>query len=112
ALMWATYNSVHLTMRARGVEWGYRGGPAVLGQGLRSMLERLIGRLAAMGSMLVGIPTAIPLVPDGEPREVTFPVLLIPGLGLGLLTSVRARPTPSQWALGLGALTVASAWLR
>ncbi len=112
ALMWASYNSLHLMIRFRGVAWGYRGGPAVLGGGLRSALERLVTRLAVMGSILVGILTALLLVPGGEPREVTFQVLLIAGLVLGLLTSVRARPTPSQWALGLGALTVASAWLR
>jgi len=62
--------------------------------------------------MLVGILTAVLLVPGGEPREVTFQVLLIAGLVLGLLSAARARPTPSQWALGLGVLTVASAWLR
>jgi len=84
----------------------------VLSEGLRTALERLIGRLSVMGSMLVGILTAVLLVPGGEPREVTFQVMLIAGLVLGLLTAARARPTPSQWAFGLGALTVASAWLR
>ena len=111
-LLWASYNSLHLLLRARGVEWGYRGGPAVLGDGLRQALERLIGRLSVMGSILVGILMALLLVPGGEPREVTFQVLLIAGVVLGLLTAARARPTPSQWALGLGALTVLSAWLR
>ena len=112
ALLWASYNSLHLTMRFRGVGWGYQGGPAVLGEGLRAALERLIGRLSVVGSMLVGVLTAILLVPGGQPREVTFQVLLIAGLVLGLLTAARGRPTPSQWALGLGALTVASSWLR
>jgi PTS system mannose-specific IID component len=111
-LLWACYNAIHLVMRVRGVEWGYRGGPGVLSEGLRTALERLIGRLSVMGSMLVGILTAVLLVPGGEPREVTFQVMLIAGLVLGLLTAARARPTPSQWAFGLGALTVASAWLR
>ena len=111
-LLWACYNSLHLVMRARGVEWGYRSGPSVLSEGLRATLERLINRLSVMGSMLVGILTAVLLVPRGEPREVTFQVMLIAGLVLGLLSASRARPTPSQWALGLGALAVASAWLR
>jgi len=112
ALLWASYNAVHLPMRVQGVSWGYRAGPAVLAHGLRSALDRMISRLSVVGSMLVGVLTAMLLVPGGQPREVTFQVLLIAGLVLGLLTAARARPTPSQWALGLGALTVASAWLR
>jgi mannose PTS system EIID component len=111
-LLWVCYNSFHLLLRARGVQWGYKGGPAVLGNGLQPALERLIGRLATIGSMLVGILTALLLVPGGEPREVTFQVLLIAGLVVGLLTASRARPTPSQWALGLGAITLVAAWLR
>jgi PTS system mannose-specific IID component len=111
-LLWLSYNALHLMIRSRGVQWGYRAGPSVLNEGLRVGIERLIGRLAVMGSILVGILTALLLVPGGEPREVTFQVLLIAGLVLGLVTAARARPTPSQWALGLGMLTMASAWLR
>jgi PTS system mannose-specific IID component len=110
--MWMVYNLLHLGMRWRGVGWGYRSGPAVLGEGLRPALERLIDRIATLGSLLVGVLTAVLMVPRGEPRDVTFQVLLIAGLMLGLLTAARARPSPSQWALGLGALAVVSAWLR
>jgi len=110
--MWLVYNLVHLGMRWRGVGWGYRSGPAVLAEGLRPALERLIERIATLGSLLVGVLMALLLVPHGEPREITFQILLIAGLMLGLLTATRARPTPSQWALGLGVMAVVSAWLR
>jgi PTS system mannose-specific IID component len=111
-VMWVCYNALHLGMRHRGILWGYRGGPGVMGDGLREALERLIGRVAVMGAMLVGVLTAMLMVPGGAPRDVTFQVLLIGGMVVGLLTAARARPTPSQWALGLGAMTVASAWWR
>ncbi|TMQ70155.1 MAG: HPr family phosphocarrier protein [Candidatus Eisenbacteria bacterium] len=91
-LLWASYNSLHLLLRARGVEWGYRGGPAVLGDGLRQALERLIGRLSVMGSILVGILMALLLVPGGEPREVTFQVLLIAGVGRRASAPPTATP--------------------
>jgi PTS system mannose-specific IID component len=110
--MWLVYNLVHLGMRWRGVGWGYRSGPAVLAEGLRPALERFIDRVATLGALLVGVLTALLLVPNGEPREITFQILLIAGLVLGLLTATRARPTPSQWALGLGLMAVVSAWLR
>lgn len=111
-LLWLCYNVLHQGLRWRGVTWGYRGGPAVLGGGLRVALDRLIGRLATLGAILAGVLMAMLLVPGGEPRSVPFQVLLVAGLVLGLLTGVRARPTPTQWALGLGALAIASAWLR
>ena len=111
-LMWLSYNVLHQGLRWRGVTWGYRGGPAVLGSGLRDALDRLIGRLAVVGAILTGVLMAMLLVPGGEPRSVPFQVLVIGGLVLGLVTSARARPTPSQWALGFGALALVSAWLR
>ena len=110
--LWLVYNLVHLGMRWRGVGWGYRAGPAVLAEGLRPALERLINRVATLGSLLVGVLMALLLVPHGEPREITFQILLIAGLVLGLLTATRARPTTTQWALGLGVMAVVSAWLR
>jgi len=110
--MWLVYNLVHQGMRWRGVTWGYRQGPGVLGEGLRESLDRLVSRVGLMGCVLAGVLMAMMLVPGGNPRGVTFQVLLMAGLVLGLLTTVRARPTPSQWALGLGLLTVVAAWLR
>jgi PTS system mannose-specific IID component len=111
-VMWVCYNAFHISMRFWGVGWGYQGGPGVLGEGLRSAIERLIARMGVIGCVLVGVLTAILLVPGGSPRGLTFQVLLIAGMILGLLAAQRARPTTSQWALGLGALTVASSWLR
>lgn len=112
AVLWAAYNLVHLGMRWRGVHWGYASGPAVLGQGLRENLDALVTRLGIMGSALVGVLMAMLLVPGGDPRSVTFQVLLMAGLVLGLMTTVRARPTPAQWALGMGLLALLAAWMR
>jgi PTS system mannose-specific IID component len=111
-VMWVAYNLVHLGMRWRGVHWGYERGPAVLGAGLRENLDALVTRLGVMGSALVGVATAMMLVPGGDPRTVTYQVLLMAGIVLGLMTTVRSRPTPAQWALGLGLLTVVAAWMR
>jgi PTS system mannose-specific IID component len=110
--LWLSYNLVHLGMRWRGVHWGYARGPAVLGEGLRENLDALVTRLGIMGSALVGVLIAMLLVPGGDPRGVTFQVLLMAGLVLGLMTTVRARPTPAQWALGLGLLSLLAAWMR
>lgn len=111
-VLWVSYNLVHLGMRWRGVHWGYARGPAVLGEGLRENLDALVTRLGVMGSALVGALMAMMLVPGGDPRSVTFQVLLMAGLVLGLMTTVRARPTPAQWALGMGLLTLLAAWMR
>jgi PTS system mannose-specific IID component len=111
-VMWLCYNVVHLWIRWRGVAWGYRRGPGVLGEGLRESLEKLVRRLGTLGSVLVGILMAMLLVPGGAPRSVPFQMLMVAGLLVGLLTAPRARPTPSQWALGLGALAAVVAWLR
>jgi len=58
------------------------------------------------------VATAMMLVPGGHPRSVTYQVLLMAGIVLGLMTTVRSRPSPAHWALGLGLLTVVAAWLR
>ena len=110
--MWIAYNVIHLGVRWRGVTWGYREGPQVLGDPLRASFERLVGRLAVSGSALTGVLVAMLLVPGAESRNPTFQVLLLAGLMLGLLTTTRGRPTPTQWALGFGALTLLAAWLR
>ena len=110
--MWACYNLVHLGLRWRGVGWGYAQGPQVLDDRLRAGFERLVQRLAVSGAALTGVLVAMLLVPGGDPHNPTFQVLLMAGLMLGLLTTTRARPTPTQWALGFGALTLLAAWLR
>lgn len=110
--MWICYNVVHLMVRWRGVSWGYREGPQVLNDSLRAGFERLVGRLGVSGAALTGVLVAMLLVPGGDPHNPTFQVLLMAGLMLGLLTTTRARPTPTQWALGFGALTLIAAWLR
>jgi mannose/fructose/N-acetylgalactosamine-specific phosphotransferase system component IID len=110
--MWICYNLVHGVVRWRGVTWGYREGPQVLNDSLRAGFERLVRRLAVSGAALTGVLVAMLLVPGGDPRNSTFQVLLMAGLMLGLLTTTRARPTPTQWAVGFGALTLMAAWLR
>lgn len=110
--MWICYNVVHLTLRLRAVRWGYAQGPQVLNDSLRAGFERLVRRLAVSGAALTGVLVAMLLAPGGDPHNPTFQVLLMAGLALGLLTTTRARPTPTQWALGFGALTLIAAWLR
>lgn len=109
---WVCYNAVHLLLRWRGVVSGYREGPAVLGAPLRRRLEKLIRRLSTMGAGLVGVLVAALLVPSGEPRNLAFQTTLVAGLMFGLLAALRPRPSPTQWALGLGALCVVATWTR
>lgn len=111
-ILWLCYNAAHQGLRWRGVIWGYRGGPGVLGEGLRDSLERLVSRLSVTGAGITGVLVAMLLVPGGNPREPMFQVLLMAGLMLGLLASTRARPTPTQWALGFGVLATVAAWIR
>ena len=106
------YNLFHLVIRWRGVAWGYRRGPAGLGEGLRERLDTLVARLCVLGAALVGVLVAALLAPGGEPRGLAFQALLAAGLLLGMVAALRARPSPTQWALGLGALCVVAAWLR
>jgi PTS system mannose-specific IID component len=111
-VMWTTYNGFHLVFRIRGVDWGYRQGPGVLGPGLRHRLEWLVRRLNVLGAALIGMVVAVLLAPGGEPRSVTFQAALVGGLVLGLFAALRARPSPTEWALGIGALTLAAVWFR
>ena len=108
----ACYNVLHLGLRWRGVAWGYREGPDVLGEPLRRRLESTVRRLSLIGSGLVGVLVAALLVPGGQPRSLTFQTTLVAGLLFGLLAALRARPSPTQWALGLGALCLAATWMR
>ena len=106
------YNAVHLTLRLRGVSWGYRLGTEVLSQGLRGRLERAVRTTSMFGAALVGLVVAALLVPGGMPQSLTFQATLAGGLTLGLITAQHARPTPTHWALGAGALCMAAAWFR
>jgi mannose PTS system EIID component len=110
--MWVCYNAVHLTLRYRGVAWGYREGPAVLGQGLRSRLEGLVHVLSLLGAALVGVVVAALLVPGGEPQTLTFQATLAGGLALGMLTARAVRPSATHYALGVGGLCMAAVWFR
>jgi mannose PTS system EIID component len=111
-MMWVTYNALHLGLRLWGVSWGYRHGPAVLGTELKARLERVVRRLGLLGAALVGVLVAALLVPGGEPRAVAFQVALVVGLILGLFAALRPRPSPTEWALGVGAVCVVAVWLR
>jgi PTS system mannose-specific IID component len=110
--LWACYNAVHLTMRWRGVAWGYAHGAEVLSTGLRGRLERAVRALAGVGAGLVGVVVAMLLVPNGRPESLPFQATLSGGLALGLVTAQRARPTPTHWALGSGLLCMVAAWFR
>jgi mannose/fructose/N-acetylgalactosamine-specific phosphotransferase system component IID len=110
--LWVCYNAVHLTLRYRGVAWGYREGPAVLGQGLRGRLERLVRMFSLYGAALVGVVVAALLVPGGEPQTLTFQATLTGGLALGMFTAQYARPSATHYALGVGALCLAAVWYR
>jgi PTS system mannose-specific IID component len=110
--LWVCYNAVHLTLRYRGVAWGYRHGPAVLGQGMRERLERMVEWFSLLGAALVGVVVAAVLVPGGEPQSLTFQATLAGGLALGLLTAQHARPSPTQYALGVGGLCLVTVWFR
>lgn len=111
-VMWLAYNIVHLSLRWRGVWWGYREGPSVLNEGLRTAFERLIDRLGVSGAALTGVLVAMLLAPGGNPGNLMFQMLLMAGLMLGILTTARPRPSATQWALGFGGLTLLAAWLR
>lgn len=110
--LWACYASVHLGVRFAGVGWGYAGGPAVLGGRLRGLLEAAVTVLAYAGCIVLGVAVAWSLAPGGEPRPIAVQSALAGGLGLGLLSAQRARPSPTQWALGIGGLVLAAAWLH
>ncbi len=111
-VLWMCYNAVHLTLRLRGVAWAYEQGTEVLSGGVRGRLERAVRTTSALGAALIGVLVATLLVPGGEPQSLTYQATLAGGLALGLLTAQRARPTPTHWALGAGALCLAAAWFR
>ncbi len=106
--LWLCYNIVHLGVRMLGVGWGYRLGPAVLGDPLRHRLTLLTRWLGVLGAGLTGVIVATMLVPGGVPRPIVFQVCLLAGLGVGLVGAQRGRPSPTEWALGVGALCLLS----
>jgi len=112
AALWLSYNAVHLLVRYRGVRWGYVQGPAVLDDVLRRRVSGFVRWLALAGSALVGVVVAEMLVPGGQPRLVSFQVLLAGGLALGIIAAQRSRPSPTQWALGLGGLCALATWFH
>ncbi len=111
-VMWVCYNTLHLGVRLLGVGWGYRAGTAVLDPIQRGRLEDLTRRLSLLGTALVGVVTAWVLAPAGTPRPLVFQAVFAAGLGLGFVASARPRPSPTEWALGAGALCVAATWFR
>jgi PTS system mannose-specific IID component len=111
-VLWLAYALPHLFVRTAGVGWGYARGPAVLGGTLRRAFERSVTVLAYAGCVVLGVLVAYGLVPGGEMRPIAVQSALAGGLGLGLLSAQRARPSPTQWAMGLGALVLLAAWTR
>lgn len=111
-VMLMAYNGLHLGLRLNGVSWGYRRGPAVMDAAVRGRFERLTRGLAIAGAGLVGVLVAWLLAPGGVPAPLVFQAALGAGLALGLMTATRARPSPTEWALGLGALCVFAAGFR
>jgi hypothetical protein len=95
-----------------GVGWGWRRGPAVLDAGTRARFERLTRGLQVLGCAVIGVLVAMFLVPGGVPRPVVFQAALAAGLGVGFFTARRPRPSPTEWALGIGALCVLATWFR
>jgi mannose PTS system EIID component len=110
--LWLAYNGVHQTVRLMGVRWGYAAGPAAASGPLRSRLETLIGALGRAGALVVGVIMAALMVPGGEPTHAGFQMLLAGGLALGLVAAPRARPSPTEWALLIGAAALLLGWRR
>jgi len=108
--LWLVYSVPHLTMRFGGVAWGYAKGPAVLSGDLRAWLEAGVRWLALLGCVVLGVALAWALAPGGVPRPIAVQCALAVGLGVGLLTAQRARPSPTRWALAFGILGLILAW--
>ncbi len=111
-VLWCAYALPHLGLRFAGVRMGYERGAGVLGGALRERFETGVTLLAYAGCIALGVATAVALAPGGEPRPIAVQSALAGGLGIGLLSAQRARPSPTQWALGLGVLGIVAAWQR
>jgi len=108
--LWVSYNAVHQFVRLGGVGWGYRLGPAVMSGPLRPRLEALRHGLLIGGVALVGVLLAGLIAPQGVPRPLGFQVALGGGLAFGFIAAQRARPSPTEWALVIGAAALGAAW--
>ena len=108
--LWLVYALPHLALRFGGVAWGYAAGPAVLSGAFRARLEAAVHWLALLGCVVLGVALAWALAPAGEPRPIAVQCALAVGLGAGLLTAQRARPSPTRWALAFGVLGLILAW--
>ena len=108
--LWLVYALPHLTMRFGGVAWGYAAGPAVLSGVFRDRLEAAVRWMALLGCVVLGVALAWALAPGGEPRPIAVQCALAVGLGVGLLSAQRARPSPTRWALAFGLVGVVLAW--
>jgi PTS system mannose-specific IID component len=102
--LWTLYALPHLGLRFGGVFWGYASGPAMLSGVFRERLESAVRWLGVLGCGVLGVAFAWALAPGGEPRPIAVQCALAGGLGLGLVTAQRARPSPTRWALALGIL--------
>jgi mannose/fructose/N-acetylgalactosamine-specific phosphotransferase system component IID len=111
-ILWGSYNTVHLSLRLLGVGIGFDQGPAVLGGTLRRRLEGLVRRLSLLGCALLGVLIAALLAPGLNGGDLAFQATLGGGLLFGMLSALRSRPSPTQWALGLGMLCLVAGWLR
>jgi hypothetical protein len=102
--LWCLYALPHQGLRFGGVIWGYAVGPSVLTGVLRDRLEYTVRWLAVIGCAVLGVAFAWALAPGGEPRPIAVQSALAAGLGFGLLSAQRARPSPTRWALVIGIL--------
>jgi len=108
--LWTLYAVPHLALRFGGVRWGYEAGPALLSGAFRERFESAVRWLAVLGCIALGVALAWALAPGGEPRPIAVQCALAVGLGAGLLTALRARPSPTRWALAFGFVGLILAW--
>ena len=108
--LWSVYAVPHLVLRFGGIRWGYVAGPAALSNAFRERIEATMRWLALLGCAVLGVSLAWALAPAGEPRPIAVQCALAGGLGLGLFTAQRARPSPTRWALVFGILGLWMAW--
>jgi mannose/fructose/N-acetylgalactosamine-specific phosphotransferase system component IID len=111
-VLWVCYNILHLGLRFAGVGWGYAHGPAAVGETLRRRIGGLVWFLQLAGTAVIGATVAWALAPGGQPLPVVQQVALGAGLLLGMLGAQRARPSPTEWALGLGVACIVVTWFR